>query len=267
MTVACSVLDALEAPADIYDPTTGRFAATGSLTPGGGEYGDPARPATLLADGRVFVAPAANLADARADVYDPVSGTFAQSASCPVSTRSDGHAPPGRAPAGHLSVPPVRPQPKRVPLRPGGRHLQRDGCADIAQLRCRGATSPTAGCWSAVDHLGRIVQRVRRPLRRATSSTSTTPATGCSRRCRSFPRRSSRRSRLRMRRVLLVGPASMTILDPATGDTLRSRGPLAHGRRPRPRCSRTAECSSWATTASRAQRHRPSSWTEPAPGP
>jgi hypothetical protein len=58
--------------AEIYDPATGAFTATGDLTSIGGEvYAPPAGVTTLLPDGRVFVA-AAN----GAEIYDPQSGAF-----------------------------------------------------------------------------------------------------------------------------------------------------------------------------------------------
>ncbi len=58
--------------AEIYDPSTGAFTATGDLTSIGGEvYALPGDVATLLPDGRVFVAAANN-----AQIYDPNSGTF-----------------------------------------------------------------------------------------------------------------------------------------------------------------------------------------------
>jgi Kelch motif len=58
--------------AEIYDPSTGAFTATGDLTSIGGEvYSPPEGVTTLLPDGRVFVAAANN-----AEIYDPHSGTF-----------------------------------------------------------------------------------------------------------------------------------------------------------------------------------------------
>ena len=58
--------------AETYDPSTGAFTATGDLTSIGGEvYALPGDVATLLPDGRVFVAAANN-----AEIYDPNSGTF-----------------------------------------------------------------------------------------------------------------------------------------------------------------------------------------------
>jgi hypothetical protein len=58
--------------AEIYDPSTGAFTATGDLTSIGGEvYANPWAVTTLLPDGRVFVA-----ANNNAEIYDPQSGTF-----------------------------------------------------------------------------------------------------------------------------------------------------------------------------------------------
>ncbi len=58
--------------AEIYDPSTGAFTATGDLTSIGGEvFASPGNVTTLLPDGRVFVAAANN-----AEIYDPHSGTF-----------------------------------------------------------------------------------------------------------------------------------------------------------------------------------------------
>ena len=59
--------------AEIYDPSTGAFTATGNLITTAGNVftqinGDVA---TLLPDGRVFVAASGN-----AEIYDPHSGTF-----------------------------------------------------------------------------------------------------------------------------------------------------------------------------------------------
>jgi len=58
--------------AEIYDPSTGAFTATGDLTSIGGEvYAPPGDVTTLLPDGRVFAAATNN-----AEIYDPQSGTF-----------------------------------------------------------------------------------------------------------------------------------------------------------------------------------------------
>ena len=58
--------------AEIYDPSTGAFTATGDLASIGGEvYANPGGATTLLPDGRVFLAAANN-----AEIYEAQSGTF-----------------------------------------------------------------------------------------------------------------------------------------------------------------------------------------------
>jgi hypothetical protein len=52
------------ASAELYDPSTGTFSATGSMLAAGGQA------ATLLYDGRVLIVGADN------EIYDPVTGTF-----------------------------------------------------------------------------------------------------------------------------------------------------------------------------------------------
>jgi len=59
------------ASAELYEPSTGMFAPTGSMT-----TAEVWRPATLLGNGKVFVAGATN-----AEIYDPDTGTFALTAS------------------------------------------------------------------------------------------------------------------------------------------------------------------------------------------
>lgn len=59
--------------AELYDPSTGAFIATGELDSAGGALssGFPDDVSTLLPDGRVFLAASNN-----AEIYDPHSGTF-----------------------------------------------------------------------------------------------------------------------------------------------------------------------------------------------
>jgi hypothetical protein len=57
------------ASAELYDPSTGSFTATGSMHSGGGAV------STLLPDGRVLIAK-----DVNAEIYDPASATFALAA-------------------------------------------------------------------------------------------------------------------------------------------------------------------------------------------
>ena len=70
------------ASAEIYDPATGKFARTGSMTePGQG------RTATLLADGNALIAGF----HSNGDVYDPTTGVFA------ATSKEDGNAGGGTA--------------------------------------------------------------------------------------------------------------------------------------------------------------------------
>ena len=67
------------ATAELYDPKTGTFHATGSMTIGRDEAS-----ATRLKDGRVLIAGAGdegNAADASADLYDPTTGKFSPTGS------------------------------------------------------------------------------------------------------------------------------------------------------------------------------------------
>ena len=61
--------------AEIYDPNTGRFAPTGSMT-----MARTVHAAVLLSNGKVLVAGGQNLAGKTAELYDPVTGTFSVAA-------------------------------------------------------------------------------------------------------------------------------------------------------------------------------------------
>src|ERR1700733_10569786 len=59
----------LLASAELYDPATGIFTATGSMTTGRAQHS-----AILLADGRVFIA--GGTGDRSTETYDPSIGAF-----------------------------------------------------------------------------------------------------------------------------------------------------------------------------------------------
>ena len=77
VTIGCSTA------AELYDPATGTFSPTGSLTATRG-----GKTATLLRDGRVLIAGGGNCGDAAhdgiwasAELYDPATGTFSPTGS------------------------------------------------------------------------------------------------------------------------------------------------------------------------------------------
>ena len=107
--------------AEIYDPATGAFTATGNLEPAGGQLsmvlvGDLS---VLLPDGRVFVA-----ARDKAEIYDPRTGSFTVTG-------------PYLSPSG--------PFPEAVTVLPNGKVLYCDGSVEVFD--------PQSGTFSAVGQV------------------------------------------------------------------------------------------------------------------
>jgi hypothetical protein len=119
------------ATAEVYDPASGTWAPTGSMTvPVSG------RILTLLPTGKVLATGGADAHGflATADVYDPATGTWAPTGS--MSSPRDGHT---------------------TTLLPSGKVLVTGGCGDYAGTTCFATAEvydPASGTWSPTGSMG-----------------------------------------------------------------------------------------------------------------